>query len=235
MISMAEKDRDVLRILWVDDIMKEPPEIRTLRFARVVFELSSSPFLLNATIKHHLEQFASSHNSLVQSLLRSTYVDDIVTGASSEDLGYGLYVQAKDVLHRGGLNLRKFVTNSPQLQQRINQAEDALGSTHKADPEEHKILGVCWEPVTDHLTFDTGNIAHLASTLEPTKRNFISIIGRFYDPLGFLAPVIIRFKMFFQELCESKVEWDQPLTGKLAQKWKSFIVGLQESQSMSIP
>lgn len=235
MISMAEKDRDVLRFLWVDDIMKEPPEIRTLRFARVVFGVSSSPFLLNATIKHHLEQFSSSHNSLVQNLLRSTYVDDIVTGASSEDLAYGLYVQATDVLLRGGFNLRKFVTNSPQLQQKINQAEDALGSTHKADPEEHKILGVCWEPVTDRLTFDTGDIAHLASTLEPTKRNVISIIGQFYDPLGFLAPVIITFKVFFQELCESKVEWDQPLAGKLAQKWKSFVVSLQESQSMSIP
>ena len=217
--------------------MKEHPEILTLRFARVVFRVSSSPFLLNATIKHHLEQFSSSHNSLVQNLLRSTYVDDnhIVTAASSEDLAYGLYVQAKDVLHRGRFNLRKFVTNSPQLQQRINQAEDALGSTHRADPEEHKILGECWEPVTDRLTFDTGNIAHLASTLEPTKRNVISIFGRFYDPLGLLAPVIIRFKVFVQELCESKVEWDQPLAGKLAQKWKSFVVSLQESQSMSIP
>ena len=183
-----------------------------------------------------------------------------MTGASSEDLAYDMYVQAKDILHRGGFNLRKFITNSPHLQQRINQAEDTqgvvatetetesspgyldetyagtmLGSTGKADPGEHKILGVGWEPITDRLIFDTGNMACLASTLESAKRNVISIIGRFYDPLGFLAPVVIRFKVFFQELCESKIEWDQPLTGKLAQKWKSFIVDLQESQPMSVP
>ena len=259
MISMAEKDRDVLRFLWVDDVTRDHPEIRILRFARVVFGVSSSPFLLNATIKNHLEQFSSSHADLVQNLLQSTYVDDIVTGASSEDLAYNMYVQAKDILRHGGFNLRKFITNSPQLQQRINQAEGTqgvmvtgtknsspsyldetyagtmLGSTRKADPGEHKILGVGWEPTTDRLTFDTGDMARLASTLEPTKRNVISIIGRFYDPFGFLAPVIIRFKVFFQELCESKTEWDRPLTGKLAQKWKSFIDDLQESQPMSIP
>ena len=69
MISMAEKDQDVLRFLWVDDVMKDPPKIRILRFARVVFGVSSSPFLLNATIKNHLEQFSSSHAGLVQNLL----------------------------------------------------------------------------------------------------------------------------------------------------------------------
>ena len=60
MISVAEHDRDVLRFLWVDDIEKYPPEICTLRFTRVVFGVSSSPFLLNATIKYHLEQCLDS-------------------------------------------------------------------------------------------------------------------------------------------------------------------------------
>lgn len=39
-VSVAEKDRDVLRFLWVDDITKENPEIVVLRFARVVFGVS---------------------------------------------------------------------------------------------------------------------------------------------------------------------------------------------------
>ena len=37
MVSMAEKDRDVLRFLWIDDIAKEKPEIIALCFTRVVF------------------------------------------------------------------------------------------------------------------------------------------------------------------------------------------------------
>ena len=48
MISVAEPDRDSLRFLWVEDIAKDPPAVCMLRLTRVV---SSSPFLLNATIK----------------------------------------------------------------------------------------------------------------------------------------------------------------------------------------
>lgn len=86
MISIAEKDRNVLRFLWVNDIRQDPPEICTFRFTRVVFGVSScKPLLLNATIRYHLEQFLSSHPDVVQNLLQSTYVDDIVTGAESGD------------------------------------------------------------------------------------------------------------------------------------------------------
>ena len=55
MVGIAEEDRDVPRFLWVDDIEKKNPEIVVLRFTRVVFGVCSSPFLLNATLKHHIE------------------------------------------------------------------------------------------------------------------------------------------------------------------------------------
>lgn len=55
MISMAKRDWDVLQFLWVKDIKQDPPEVCILRFARVIFGVSSSPFLLNTTIKPHLE------------------------------------------------------------------------------------------------------------------------------------------------------------------------------------
>ena len=43
MVSMSEKDRDVLRFHWANDITQDHPEIRVLRFSRVVFGVSSSP------------------------------------------------------------------------------------------------------------------------------------------------------------------------------------------------
>ena len=54
-------------------------------------------------------------------------------------------------------------------------------------------------------------------------------------PLGFMAPIIIRFKMFFQELCEAKVNWDETLSGPILIKWQSLVQDLQTSQSISIP
>ena len=55
MIAVERKDRDVLRFLWVKDAFAEQMHVVKLRFTRVVFGVSSSPFLLNATIRHNLE------------------------------------------------------------------------------------------------------------------------------------------------------------------------------------
>ncbi len=69
---------------------------------------------------------------------------------------------------------------------------------------EHKSLGVRWNVATDQLCLGFDDIAWLAAKLEPMKRHIISIIGRFYDPLGVMSPIVIKFKMLLQELCKEK-------------------------------
>ena len=113
MISVAPKDRDALRFLWVTNIDSDDPEIIALRFARVVFGVSSCPFLLNATIKQHIEKYSSSHPEIVRVLMLSIYVDDVVSEGDSEDEAYTLYTTSKKP---ASFNLRKFVTSFPTLQ-----------------------------------------------------------------------------------------------------------------------
>ena len=221
MVAVADHDRDVLRFIWIDDINKNKPELQVFRFTRVVFGVSSSPFLLNATIKFHLDRYLESNEEVVRKLLRPTYVDDIVTGADSEEAAFDLYAQAKDMFRGGGFNLRKFLTNSRELQQQIDSAEGMqhvepdvpkliysdetyakvmLGTSPNKGVGEHKILGVPWNTNSDSLLFDASELAQLAKNLQPTKRNLVSLIGKFYDHLGFLAPVTIKFKILFQKL-----------------------------------
>ena len=63
----------------------------------------------------------------------------------------------------------------------------------------------------------------------------MAIVGKFYDPLGFLSPTVVQFKIFFQELCQSRLSWDEALTGELLTKWKSLISGLQGGPQITIP
>ena len=128
MIAMDEKDCDALRFIWVDDVTKEKPELRTFRFTRVVFGISSSPFLLNATVRYHLERFLDTNENVVQRLLQSTYVDDIISGAESEEETFELYVQAKEIFCQGGFNLRKFLSSGQMVQSKIDAAEGTLDS-----------------------------------------------------------------------------------------------------------
>ena len=147
MITIDERDRDALRFIWVDDVSKEEPELREYRFTRVVFGVSSSPFLLNATVKYHLEKFLGTNEAVVKRLLQSTYVDDVISGAGTEDEAFDLYTQSKEIFRQGGFNLRKFLTNSKSLQTRIDLAEGLSESksiaidpvtqaTHDTQPKE---------------------------------------------------------------------------------------------------
>ncbi len=78
MVSVQKSDRDVERFLWFDDVNKENCKMICLRFTRVMFGVSCSPFLLNATLQHHLSKYTASHPETVKKLTISLYVDDVV-------------------------------------------------------------------------------------------------------------------------------------------------------------
>ena len=77
-IEIDPEHRNFVRFLWVKDLNKENLEVMELRFARVVFGVNSSPFILNATIRHHLNTCLPVDSTLARELLKSLYVDDQV-------------------------------------------------------------------------------------------------------------------------------------------------------------
>uniref|UniRef100_A0A1X7UTF0 Reverse transcriptase/retrotransposon-derived protein RNase H-like domain-containing protein n=1 Tax=Amphimedon queenslandica TaxID=400682 RepID=A0A1X7UTF0_AMPQE len=64
--------------------------------------------------------------------------------------------------------------------------------------------------------------------LKPTKRKLVSVISKIYNsPMGFISPVIVRFKMLFQGLCYHKIEWDDSLPEPLLLKLKQLLTDLE--------
>jgi hypothetical protein len=41
-----------------------------------------------------------------------------------------------------------------------------------------------------------------------TRRKFLSLIASVFDPMGFIAPFLLRPKKAFQRLCNLKLGWD---------------------------
>ena len=107
MVSISPSDRNALRFIWLDDIHKDNPNEVVYRFCRVIFGETSSPFLLNATIKQHLQKYANGNPELVKALLNSLYVDDMTSGESTIEREFDLFVKSRKIMAEGGFNLRK--------------------------------------------------------------------------------------------------------------------------------
>ena len=80
-IEINEKHRDYLRFLWYKDVFTDNPILTIFRFARGLFGLTSSPFLLSATVRYHKSQYKEVYprTDLIQKFLRDSYVDDSTT------------------------------------------------------------------------------------------------------------------------------------------------------------
>ena len=102
MVQVAKADRDVLRFLWINDPTSEDPNIVVKRFNRVVFGVTSSPFLLNGTVRHHVSNYEVEDPQFVNDFLSSLYVDDFNGGKDSVPEAFQLYSKAKSRMKEGG-------------------------------------------------------------------------------------------------------------------------------------
>ena len=201
---------DCLRFLWLED----PPDMSKIvvyRFCQVVFGLSASPFLLNATLRHHISRFVEVDPEFAKKLIVSFYVDDFVGGgASSEEVSF-LYTKTCTRMQEGGFGLRKWLTHGANMREKI---QTDLRDEVKQDPvtdedisyakssvgmqlgtKGQKVLGLAWDFEEDTITLDLIRIAEHAEGLPATKHSTLRLLAGIFDPLGIIGPVTITAKI----------------------------------------
>ncbi|GFV99671.1 uncharacterized protein TNCV_5080331 [Trichonephila clavipes] len=68
-----------------------------------------------------------------------------------------------------------------------------------------------------------------------TKRDVLSTIAKIFDPVGLMAPVISKAKIFLQRLWRSKLEWNDLLPAEEYREWQQFLVSLENINNIEIP
>ena len=258
MVGVDAADRDALRFLWVQDPFAKEPKVEVKRFTRLVFGVSSSPFLLNATLKYHLNKYAVSDPEFVKKILKALYVDDLTTGGQTVNETYKLFLKTKLRMLEAGFNMRKWSSNSRELVDKIKSADyreeevnlepkklkeddrtyatTTLGTDHEVNEErEHKVLGITWDHDSDELIIDLSQIIKSSQNLPVTKRTVLKLTAQVYDPLGWISPVLIEMKLLFQKICQTKGDWDEELSLDLKQRYEKWITELKNVGSVRIP
>ena len=81
--------------MWYD-LQAEDEQVVIYRFLRVVFGITSSPVLLNGTVRHHLSDLEKERD-IVQRIMDHLYVDDLVSRCNELEEGKALYDRSKAI------------------------------------------------------------------------------------------------------------------------------------------
>lgn len=71
------------------------------------------------------------------------------------------------------------------------------------DMEQTSILGIKWQPNTDHYSFKVNKGDKIEKL---TKRKIFSKIGQLFDPNGYVAPAMIVGRILMQDIWSAKLE-----------------------------
>ena len=220
-IAVHRDDCDVHRFLWDCD-----GQVKVMRFRRVPFGNCSSPFLLNATVQHHLSLFPASRT--VTELQQNLYVDDFLSGCDFVEETCQMIHEACDVMSQGCMTLTKWSSNSTEV-------ADVLQREFKGkhlDDDSIKVLGLYWLASSDCFMF---HAAVPPEGLCLTKRVVLSWFSRLFDPLGLAAPYIMQAKCLFQELWKLGLQWDDEIPHEFQIQFMRWVDGLKALGQWRIP
>ena len=99
-IGLQEDAKDVTRFLWLKDksVLDTENNIEVYRFCGVPFGIICSPFLLAATIDHHLKD---SDCHIAQNIRDNIYVDNVISGTQTTHQAMELYSKIKGTIYQG--------------------------------------------------------------------------------------------------------------------------------------
>ena len=219
-VILSQPDRQLHRFLW-RETTDQP--ISSFCMNRVTFGVTSSPYVAVRALQQTAADFSTPSARASQHIHNSFYVDDLLAGAESSAEAIGLYTELREVLAKGGFDLKKWRSSSAEvlkaipteLQELIPRQE--LVDSHTA--QYPKTLGITWDSRLDQMAVQV----QLPKDYCSTKRGIVSDTAWSYDVLGWVAPVIVKMKILYQSLWKKKLEWDQipdDETVRLHSEWR---------------
>ena len=168
----------------------------------------------------------------VDTLRDNYYVDHLLKSMPTPESAITLMRELIELCAKGGFNLTKFMSNNRDVLAAIpveKRADPTLDFTLHQLPVD-RALGVRWHIESDTFGFKVVNLDK-----GDTMRGVLSTICSVFDPLNLAAPVMLPAKQIMQDLWRKKKAWDQPLDGKILQRWQQWNNNLPLLAEVRIP
>ncbi|GFW56495.1 integrase catalytic domain-containing protein [Trichonephila clavipes] len=210
-ISLRDEDRDAVRFLFPDikSNQTDPYKFQVYRFKRVMFGVNVSPFLLSATIKHHIENYREQYPAATEMLDTCLYVDDVISGA--DDISQALKVSkdAETIMKNASTKLRKWNSNDQTL---MRTWEKEGLETHPRHPDDSskipssKVLGYHGMLSTTILQLMLKDFCNWTCQNPSQKELCFNQLGKYTIQLGSCHPTQLGSNAYYKNFGYGKLK-----------------------------
>ena len=230
-IGISPSSRPFHRFLWRDVGQSTPPDV--YQFNSLLFGVNSCPYQAEFVSQKHARENKEQYPRAAETILESTCMDDSMDSSPSEKECIKLHEELLALWGSAGMHARKWLSNSEQVLKKIPEEERAAEvDLDKGNLLSMRTLGVLWSAKEDVFTY---RVNPPDEKFQLTMRNFLRKIAMQFDPMGFLAPNVIRAKILLQEMWASGLDWDDPLDLSQARQAKKWFEELTELSDVRVP
>ena len=122
-IEVKEQERSHFRLLWRDLDPNRKPDV--FEFNRVVFGKNSAPMESQFVAQENARRNQDRYPLAAETVLKSTYMDDSIDSVENDEEGVELYRQLKALWGVANMQARKWISNSPEIMEKIPAEERA--------------------------------------------------------------------------------------------------------------
>ena len=226
-VLIPTEDRHVHRFLWRNLKTDTPPDIYVMNV--LTFGDKPAPAMAQIALQRTAEEGESSNPEAARTIKDNTYMDDILDSVNTKEEAKKLTNGVDRILETGGFNVKGWQSNKDLEEHDTEMNEIKVPQTQT----DAKVLGVAWDRAKDVLKYKFEIEAVKSCITDFTKRKILSQIARIYDPIGFVAPFLVRAKISLQELWEEGVDWDDALAPNIQKKWSSYFEEMKQLNGVS--
>jgi len=121
------------------------------------------------------------------------------------------------MLNKSTFHLTEWISNEKEVIEQIPESERAPSIKVVEEsivmPME-RALGVVWDTSSDCFVYEV-----VETGIADTRRKILSLLASLFDRIGFLAPFLVRAKIFLQHVWQLNIGWGDTLPPEFLKVW----------------
>ena len=163
-------------------------------------------------------------------------MDDYLDSVESPEKAIYRPKELVHLLHFGGFQLTKLVSNVPKPADRID------GSPQTTEPkvivscqeDSSQVIELKWDHTNDTLVMSRGTSCAITKSL--TQRLVLSLVSKVFEPIGLVAPFTVGARLLLKDIWRvTGQQWDDELPQDMVQSVLVWRADLPKLENIKIP